>query len=354
MTTGFKKAKRTAKKVKIAIQGASGAGKTYSALAIATALVARTDPGKGIAFIDTEKSADLYAPPFTFDIDDDFGEGPKLSYHPDRLIEKMEAARKSGEYGAVIVDSLTHFWKEQGGLLAMIDAICSNMKAKGQKADSFAAWKSVDPVYRKLFNYIRQYPLHVVLCVRAKQDYERTEGQGGKGSLKKVGLVGEMREGWEYEVDAQFAIDADHVLAPLKHRLGAFLDGKIFRNPGDDVAQAIEEWLTQGAPGQNAPEPVKVATGALIPPDDGSHRAEDTAATESSIPAAPTSEPPGDEPPVLETLTARMLAAASLDELRGIGNDVKAAVKDKRISGDDYNAISKTYASRQRELKGAA
>src|SRR5438105_1580927 len=57
-------------KIKFALQGGSGMGKTYSALAVMTALVGRTDPGKRVFLVDTENSARLYKcprGPFDFD-----------------------------------------------------------------------------------------------------------------------------------------------------------------------------------------------------------------------------------------------------------------------------------------------
>lgn len=327
--SGFKKAARTARKIKASIQGASGSGKTFSALKIATALVNRTDPGKGIALIDTEKSAALYAPPFVFDIDDDFGEGPKLAYTVDKLIEKLENARKAGDYGAVIVDSATHFWKEQGGLLSMIDSICAAQRAKGQKGDSFAAWKSVDPIYRKLMTYLRSYPLHVFLCIRCKQTYEKVEGANGKGSVKKVGVEPEFREGFEFEMDAQFAVDENHVMVPLKHRLGDALDGKTFRNPGDDVAEVIAEWLALGTA---APEPAPEPTAA---------------------PA--TAEPQPSNPAALEELLKVIDETTDIEKLRGdVRVLIKKAVDDKRITAEEYAGVSEKWAAKGKALKAAS
>ncbi len=104
---GFKKAAKSNKKCKIAIQGASGSGKTFSALSIATNLCA---DGKRIAFVDTENSAQLYAPPFDFDVDDFFGDAGKLNYSPDKLIEKLEAARICG--GATRAGARVHMEDE--------------------------------------------------------------------------------------------------------------------------------------------------------------------------------------------------------------------------------------------------
>lgn len=317
---GFKKAVRKASKFKGSIQGASGAGKTYTALNIMSALVALTDPGKRIAHIDTEKAAGLYGPQFDFDTDDDFGEGTKVSYHYKVLIDKMEAARKAG-YGGVIIDSATHFWKEAGGFTRMIDAICERQKARGGKPDSFAAWKEIDPLYRELMNYIRQYPAHVILCIRCKQGYEDTVDSNGKKKKIKVGMEPEFREGFEYEMDAQFAIDHDHLMLPLKHRLGDVLDGKAFRNPGADVAGIIAEWL-----------------------------AGSTVTTEESKP-----QPQAEARRVADELHELIKGTTDIDKLR---EDVKVAIKtaydNKEIAGEEYNALSAAWMERGKALKSAS
>lgn len=343
---GFKKAQRTAAKFKGSIQGGSGSGKTMSALKIATALVAKTDPGKRIALIDSEKSASLYSPPFDFDVDDDFGEGLKASYEPRKLVEKMEAARTAGCYGAVIVDSASHFWKGQGGFNAMIDAIVERQKANGKKADSFAAWKDVDPVYRKVMNYIRNYPMHVFLCIRAKQAYEKVEGANGKGSIKKVGMEPEFREGFEYEMDAQFALDQDHVMVPLKHRLGDFLDGKVFKHPGDDVAEIISEWISQGAP-EAAPAEQPKPPVAKAEPQPPTQQPQEI--------SAPATTPTEEGPQNADEFAAAFKAAKSLDELRTLAESAKKARINKKFTDKEYSMVmSPAYFEAKKSLEAKA
>ena len=59
---GFKKAVKTKQRLRLAIDGISGSGKTYTALAIASGM------GGNIALIDSEHgSASLYADRFEFD-----------------------------------------------------------------------------------------------------------------------------------------------------------------------------------------------------------------------------------------------------------------------------------------------
>jgi len=102
----FRKAERKKAKLRCGISGPSGSGKTFSALLLAFGL------GGKIAMIDTENgSGDLYA---------DLGEYDvlpiKSPFTTDKYIEGIKAAEKAG-YSTIIIDSLSHAWSGEGGLL---------------------------------------------------------------------------------------------------------------------------------------------------------------------------------------------------------------------------------------------
>jgi hypothetical protein len=236
----------------MAIHGPSGSGKTYTALAIALALV---DPGKRVAFVDTEHgSASKYSNDFDFDAIE-----ITRNYHPRQVGEAIRAAADAG-YGAIVIDSLTHFWNGSGGFLELVDAEVANMRARNQKPDSFAAWKVVDPVYRQMVQEILSAPIHVIVTLRAKTEYEKTTGEnGGKGGIRKVGLAPEMRDNFQYEMDIEGMLSIDHDLVIGKTRCAA-LDGRIFRRPGADLAQMLAAWLNEGAEPATKP-PIAVPTG---------------------------------------------------------------------------------------------
>lgn len=235
--SSFKKATKEQAKLRAAIQGPSGSGKTRSALEIARNL------GKKVAVIDSEQgSASKYAGVNGLDFDvcsvtDD--------YHPEKLSKLLVEA--GPHYDVIIVDSMTHWWNGVGGFLELVDAEVQKMKARGGKPDSFAAWKVVDPVYRRLVQTILASPAHVIVTMRAKQSYEKEQDERGKTTVKKVGLAPEMRDNFQYEMDLEGMLDMEHNFIVGKTRCES-IDGKVFKKPGKELADHLLAWLTDGAP----------------------------------------------------------------------------------------------------------
>ena len=101
----FKRATKTQIRLRLALSGASGSGKTMSSLAIASHL------GQRIAVIDTERgSASRYADLFEFDVLE------LESFHPTKYISAIKAAESAG-YDVLIIDSLSHAWIGKDGEL---------------------------------------------------------------------------------------------------------------------------------------------------------------------------------------------------------------------------------------------
>lgn len=245
----FVKATKAQAKLRMAIHGPSGSGKTYSALAIAAGLV---DPGATIALVDTENgSASKYAGRFDFLVDE-----VKSNYNP-QIVEQKIAEAVSAGAAAIVFDSLTHFWNGSGGFLELVDQEVNRQKSRpGGRPDSFAAWKVVDPIYKRMVHAIQTAPIHVIVTLRAKTEYERSS-ENGKSTVKKLGLAPEMRDNFQYEMDVEGMLDLDHRLVIGKTRCEA-LDstcphGGVFERPGADVAAILRAWLSDGAPASPAP-----------------------------------------------------------------------------------------------------
>lgn len=235
----FVKATKQQAKLRLNLNGPAGAGKTFSALAIGSAL------GKKVAVIDTERgSAAKYASLFDFDVSvlsDD--------YHPNRLVKELE---QTAGYDVVIVDSLSHFWNGKGGMLELVDQEVQRMKDLGQRPDSFAAWKKITPIYNGLIQKLLGLNAHLICTARAKMDYEKEKDERGKTQVVAVGLAPELRDGWQYEFDVEGMMNRDNVFIVGKTRCPE-LKGKTFKEPGADVAAVLRRWLDDGVEAPPAP-----------------------------------------------------------------------------------------------------
>ncbi len=225
----FKRAERKKAKLRLALCGPSGSGKTYSALLIAQGL------GGAIALIDSERSSgSLYSHLCEYDVAD-----LEPPYTPQKYINALLAAEKAG-YSVVIIDSLTHPWAGQGGLLEEVD------KRKG-KGNDFTAWREITPQHNALVDAILQSKCHVIATMRSKTAYDMVKDERtGKVKPVKVGLAPVQRDGMEYEFTAVLDLDVErHFATSSKDRTGLF-DGQVFA-PTVETGRNLLAWLETGA-----------------------------------------------------------------------------------------------------------
>lgn len=221
----FTKAERKKAKLKLNLNGASGSGKTYSALVLASSL------GKKIAVIDTEnESASLYANEFNFDT-----LPLKPPYSPERFAGAIHAAHNMG-YEVLIIDSASHEWIGTGGCLEINDEA-----AKRFKGNTWSAWSETTPRHRKFIDAILQTDMHIITTTRAKTETV----QGEKGKVIKLGMKAEQREGYEYELTVSLDMLHENKFAiPTKGRT------KLFNPTGEVITKETGEkliaWLNDG------------------------------------------------------------------------------------------------------------
>lgn len=231
----FTKAVKTKSKLRLAIFGPSGGGKTYTALRIAKGMTA---PEK-IALIDTEHgSASKYSDRFSFDTDD--LSNPTI----DNLIRKLEEAANGG-YEVVIIDSLSHAWQE------LLDEMDRLAKAKCS-GNSFAAWRDGTPKQRRLITAILDYPGHIIATMRVKTEWIIEQNERGKATPRRKGLSPEQGKGIEYEFDMLMEIGEEHIANIIKDRTGKYQDA-IIDKPGEDFGKDLMAWLTNGV---EPPKPI--------------------------------------------------------------------------------------------------
>lgn len=227
---GFQKATKKQAKARIALDGPSGAGKTWTALTTATSLA---DGGK-IALIDSERgSASKYADRFDFDVLELDG-----NFHPDRYMEAIRQAASAG-YAVVVIDSLTHAWAGSGGVLEVVDAAKTRFGG-----NSYMAWSVGTPLWQALIDSMLGAPLHVIATMRSKTKFVEDDSSGKK-QYKRAGTETVARDGVEYEFDVVGDLDLDHTMVVSKSRAGERLKD-VYRRPGAEFGEEVLAWLTDG------------------------------------------------------------------------------------------------------------
>lgn len=236
MTT-FTPVSRKKSKLRLALTGVSGAGKTLSALYLAYGI---TGDWSKIAVIDTEhERARFYANR------EDLGTGTFLyasltpPYSPDRYKQYVsDAASIVGEDGVVIVDSFSHAWSNEGGVLEIKDRI-----AQQAGKNSYTAWNEAGREQSNLVNTILSVPCHTIVTMRSKMDYVLEENDKGKKTPVKIGLAPVQRDDTEYEFDIVLDIARNHIATASKDT--TFLDkyGAVIT---PELGQQLKAWLDEG------------------------------------------------------------------------------------------------------------
>lgn len=226
----FTKASRKQKKLRMALAGPSGSGKTYTALTIAQALAA----GGRVAVIDTERSsASIYSDRFGFDVCE-LGD-----FNPETYIKAIAEASEGG-YAVLVIDSLSHAWVGQGGVLDQVNKRGGNSFTDG--------WGKIGtPLQNRLMDAILTAPMHVIATMRVKSEYVVEPNAQGKSVPRRVGLKEIQREGVEYEFDIVGTLDLSNTLTIEKTRM-ADLAGAIIDKPDGKIATRIDAWLNEGGP----------------------------------------------------------------------------------------------------------
>ncbi|RYG37033.1 hypothetical protein EON81_07960 [bacterium] len=233
--------------LRMALDGPTGAGKTYTGLTFACELT----EGR-ILVIDTERSsADRYADIFNGDGRIDQIDLPDHS--PQTYIEALLWAAEE-KYEVVLVDSLSHAWMGKDGALEQVD------KRSGS-GSSFNAWRHVTPQHNALVDALLTFPGHLIATMRTKTEYV-VEQKGGKvSSVTKVGVAPVQRDGIEYEFDIVGDMDQENTLNVSKTRMVS-LRGRSVPQPTARLAREIREWLDTGT--QAAATPSVVAEAPVV------------------------------------------------------------------------------------------
>lgn len=256
MALTLKKAQRKRVKLKIGISAPSGGGKTASSLILAYGLIKGEHPDWNeeqiwdkVAIVDTENgSGELYAGATigTTTIGSYNAISLAAPFTSDKYEEAIRACYEAG-IEVCIIDSLSHVWNGQGGMLEQQSNVAK------RTGNSYTAWREVTPKYDHLMQSILQTDMHIICTMRSKTEYVQEKDERGKTTVRKKGMAPQIRDNTEYEYSVYIEIDNDHQAFVSKDRTNT-LDGQYFVIT-PETGRVLARWL-DGAVEAPTPPPV--------------------------------------------------------------------------------------------------
>jgi hypothetical protein len=234
----FKPAIRQNVNLLIGCVGGTGSGKTYTAMRMATGM----SEGKNFVAIDTEAGRALhYADQFSFDHAD-----LHPPFSPEAYTEAIHAADKAG-YPVIVVDSVSHVWAGDGGVLDMQEEQFIKMGEK--EGARMASWIKPKMAHKKFVQSLLQVRAHLILCFRAEQKIEMVRENGKTVIHQKQSLTG--LDGWlpvseknlpfELTTSLLFTADKPGIPQPIKlqeqHKKLFPLDKQVDEASGAGIAK---------------------------------------------------------------------------------------------------------------------
>lgn len=231
---------RGALKARLLLSGPSGSGKTFTALLLASVLAGVDRTSKSIVGVDTEKdSMRTYAD--LFRLEDGSPGFQHVSwaapYNATDLALTLRDASNDPERRVVIVDSHSHFWTGQGGILDV---------ANGR----WTGWGEARPMHADMIEAILSCDCHVILCAREKQEHvQETNTTTGKIEVRKLGMKVQQDSELEFEMNVAISMDMSHVMHVSKSRTAVVEVGRSFiAGHAEEFAGIYREWLESGEP----------------------------------------------------------------------------------------------------------
>jgi len=267
MSYTFRRAIREQVPLIIGLAGGTGSGKTYSAMRLAKGM----SHGRPFAVIDSENGrASHYADQFVFDVLD-----LRAPFSPDAYAQAIQAADKGG-YPVIVVDSMSHVWAGDGGVLDWQEHELDRMAGddwKKREGCKMAAWIKPKMAHKHMLQKFLQLKAHLILCFRAEEKIEMVRVDGKMEVRKKESLVG--KDGWvpiceknvPFECTCSFLLLASAPGKPNTIKLQE--QHKVYFPLNQPITEQAGEQLAQWAAGGTKRVPADTTAGAQAAAEDG-------------------------------------------------------------------------------------
>lgn len=324
MSYTFRPAIREKVGLLIGLIGCSGSGKTYTAMRLASGIVGK---GKRFAVIDTEARRSLhYAGMFDFDMCE-----VKAPFRPEAYSEAIKAADEAG-YEAIVVDSFSHEWAGEGGILDWQEQELDRMAGddwKKREACKMAAWIKPKMGHKQMIQRLLQVRANLILCFRAEEKVKMEKDANNKTVIVPIGWQPICSKEVPYEMTVSFLLTPDKpgYPHPLKlqeqHKTLFPLDRPINEESGRKVA----EWADGGIKGEVKKEELSEATKEV--------------ATDEFMPPGPLS---------FDELRNKILEAKAVPHLNNLADKYKEDIK--LLTSEEQSRLKAVGAEKRKELTG--
>jgi hypothetical protein len=244
MAFSFRPAIREEVGLIIGLIAPSGGGKTFSAMRLASGIVGE---GNRFAVIDTEARRALhYADQFKFD----YGE-LHPPFRPDNYADAIQAADKAG-YRAIVVDSYSHEWAGEGGILDWQEEELTRMAGddwKKREACKMAAWIKPKTGHKQMVQKLLQVKANLILCFRAEERVKMEKDSQGKTQIVPIGFQPVCSKELPYELTVSFLMLPDKPGYPVPIKLQEQHKAIFPLNQplSEASGKAVSEWAKGGA-----------------------------------------------------------------------------------------------------------
>lgn len=237
-------AKREKMKAVIGFIGCSGSGKTGSALLTAFGMMQEAYPDlseeelwKKIGVIDTEHGRSKLHVGLVYGeikignfLHIDFA----APYTTERYNGAVQVMKKAGAE-VLIIDSLSHNWQGEGGIVETHGNMSGN---------SFQNWGKLSSETNDLIKTLTQNNVHILATLRTKTEYVVEQDANGKMAPRKIGTKPVQKDEMEYEFMLNFVIDIEHVASTSKDNTQMF-EGHPQKITAE-VGRKLYQWLELG------------------------------------------------------------------------------------------------------------
>lgn len=243
----IKPAKKNGVKALIALAGATGSGKTLTALLIARGMVSKASE---VGLLDTEHGRGSF---YADKLDGEFMIAQlQPPFSPSRYREAIIDFEKYG-VKVLVIDSVSHEWEGEGGCEDIADAALLSGK-------KMADWKKAKKEHKYFMKKILYADIHLILSIRAR---EKTDFKDPNKPIS-LGIQPICEKNFMFEMMASVLVENEgktqkHIKVPdfLKE---AFGNGDNYL--GINTGRKIIEWINTGE--KEDPELTKIKSEMLM------------------------------------------------------------------------------------------